>query len=161
MMSTRKMIRMRRKLKYFCLGNQNTSHEENLSAQKCPFSCILQNPLSQCFDSVGRGQSCSRCIFLQPISNQFPGGEITINREKLGYRKKKSFLGALSCRDRHHRSLETLRHFFRMYNDGLLSFVFFQGRDAEMDEKYYKESQLNQKFCSRYEIAFHSEALPN
>ena len=89
MMSTRKMIQMRQRLKYFCLGNQNTSHEENLSAQKCPFSCILQNPLSQCFDSVGRGQSCSRCIFLELISNQFPGRKIRIKRENLGQRKKK------------------------------------------------------------------------
>ena len=155
------MIRTRQKLKCFCLGIQNTSHEENLSAQKCPFSCIVQNPSSQCLDSVGTSQSCSRCIFLGLISNQFPGRKIRIKREKLRYRKNKSFLGALSCRDRHHRSLETLRHFLRMYNDGLLSSVFFQGWDFEMDEKHNKESQPNQKFCSGYEIAFHSEAWPN
>ena len=152
---------MRQILKYFYLGSQNTSHEENLSAQKCPFSCILQNPSSQCLDSVGTSQSCSRCIFLGLISNQFPGRKIRIKREKLRYRKNKSFLGALSCRDRHHRSLETLRHFFRMYNDGLLSSVLFQGRDTEMDEKHKKESQLNHNLYSRYQIAFHSEAWPN
>ena len=80
-MSTRKM---RQILKYFYLGSQNTSHEENLSAQKCPFSCIVQNPSSQCLDSVGTSQSCSRCIFLELISNQFPGGKLRIKRENLG-----------------------------------------------------------------------------